>query len=56
MNLLNTEILVQQNIATDIFLRSTSVYNENRVNLTSKIVNTGYQLHKKYNITMSFTL
>ena len=48
-------MLVQQNIANrQNFEVHTSVYNENRYNLTSKIVNTEYQLHKNYNITLSF--
>ena len=45
LNSLNTKIFVQQNIPTDKFFRSTSVYNENGYNLASKIVNTEYQLH-----------
>ena len=48
-------MLVQQNIANrQNFEVYTSVYNENRYSLTSKIVNTEYQLHKNYNITLSF--
>ena len=50
-------MLVQQNIANRLnFEAYTSVYNENRYNLTSKIVNTEYQLHKNYYITLLFTL
>ena len=44
-------MLVQENIANrQNFEVYTSVYNENKYNLTSKIVNTEYQLHKNYNI------
>ena len=50
-------MLIQQNIANrQNFEVYTSVYNENRYNLTSKIVNTEYQLHKNYSITLLFTL
>ena len=50
-------MLVQENIANrQNFEVYTSVYNENKYNLTLKIVNTEYQLHKNYNITLSLTL
>ena len=50
-------MLVQQNIPNrQNFEVYTSVYNENRYYLTLKIVNTEYQLHKNYNITLSLAL
>ena len=50
-------MIVSQNIANrQNFEVYTLVYNENRYNLTLKIVNTEYQLRKNYNITLLLTL